>query len=175
MDAVVDMEENSRINEIVESSGNNEMNSEHNGMETAENQKALEEAKEEVEKVWKNAFKVEAWKSIKPDDLFYLFFYVQQIERKIFSNFKRIDYCEKMLSKMSTEARKTEKFMDASEVPDTEISSVRTAAAADSVVGGQGHVHCDCLMKCETKRCKCKKEGRLCNSRCHNQRDCSNK
>jgi hypothetical protein len=68
-----------------------------------------------------------------------------------------------------------EKFMDASEVPDTEISSIRTAAAADSVVGGQGHVHCDCLMKCQTKRCKCKKEGRLCNSRCHNQRDCCNK
>uniref|UniRef100_A0A914PU04 Uncharacterized protein n=1 Tax=Panagrolaimus davidi TaxID=227884 RepID=A0A914PU04_9BILA len=68
-----------------------------------------------------------------------------------------------------------EKFMDESEVPDTEISSIRTAAAADSVVGGQGHVHCDCLMKCTNKRCKCKKEGRLCNSRCHNQRDSCNK
>uniref|UniRef100_A0AC35EZY3 Integrase catalytic domain-containing protein n=1 Tax=Panagrolaimus sp. PS1159 TaxID=55785 RepID=A0AC35EZY3_9BILA len=68
-----------------------------------------------------------------------------------------------------------EPFMTSDDVPDAEISSVRTAAAAASVVGGQGHFHCDCKTACKTNRCKCKKESRLCNSRCHNSLSCCNK
>lgn len=43
----------------------------------------------------------------------------------------------------------------------------RAAARHTSAVGGQGHVHCNCQGKCVTPRCKCRKAGRVCNSRCH--------
>jgi hypothetical protein len=38
-----------------------------------------------------------------------------------------------------------------------------------SAVGGQGVVHCNCLGKCVTGRCACRraKPPRACNSRCH--------
>ena len=36
-----------------------------------------------------------------------------------------------------------------------------------SAVGGQGTVHCNCLGKCVTGRCACRKAKRACNSRCH--------
>ena len=45
--------------------------------------------------------------------------------------------------------------------------SVHEAVQIDSSVGGQGMVRCDCQGKCDTKRCKCFKAGRKCNSRCH--------
>uniref|UniRef100_A0A914Q890 Integrase catalytic domain-containing protein n=1 Tax=Panagrolaimus davidi TaxID=227884 RepID=A0A914Q890_9BILA len=63
-------EMNSENNNEMNSENNNEMNSENNEMETAVNRKALEEAKEEVENVWKNAFKVEDCVSIKSDNLY---------------------------------------------------------------------------------------------------------
>ena len=41
-----------------------------------------------------------------------------------------------------------------------------------SAVGGQGFVRCNCLGKCVTDRCACRKAKRLCNSRCH-PRNCA--
>lgn len=51
----------------------------------------------------------------------------------------------------------------------------REAARSTSIVGGQGMIKCDCLTKCTTKRCKCKKANRYCTSRCHkgNQKCCN--
>lgn len=48
----------------------------------------------------------------------------------------------------------------------------RKAARHTSAVGGQGHVHCNCQGKCITARCKCRKAGRVCNSRCHRTSKC---
>ena len=48
----------------------------------------------------------------------------------------------------------------------------RTAARFTSVVGGQGHVHCNCRGQCVTSRCKCRKNDRFCNSRCHRGSRC---
>ena len=53
--------------------------------------------------------------------------------------------------------------------------SLRAAARAESIGGGQGYFRCNCSGNCKTKRCKCFKENLKCNSRCHNQRSCSNK
>ena len=36
-----------------------------------------------------------------------------------------------------------------------------------SAVGGQGVVHCHCAGRCDTKRCACRYNNRMCNSRCH--------
>jgi len=43
----------------------------------------------------------------------------------------------------------------------------RKAARIVSPTGGQGMISCQCKGKCDTKRCKCKAAGRICNSRCH--------
>ena len=45
--------------------------------------------------------------------------------------------------------------------------SMRQAAANYSPVGGQGMLRCDCKTKCVDGRCKCRKAGYICNSRCH--------
>lgn len=66
-------------------------------------------------------------------------------------------------------------LMNIADVPEGEIKSVRTVAAEESTSGGQGHVHCNCTTRCMNNRCKCRKEGRICNSRCHNSLCCSNK
>jgi hypothetical protein len=40
-------------------------------------------------------------------------------------------------------------------------------------VGEQGHsVRCDCRGKCDSKRCKCFKEGVYCSSKCHRGNAC---
>ena len=68
-----------------------------------------------------------------------------------------------------------EKFMRVEDVPlETEVS-LRTAARQESIGGGQGVFKCNCTGNCITKRCKCYKAGLKCNSRCHNQRSCTNK
>ncbi|KAI1695229.1 hypothetical protein DdX_19700 [Ditylenchus destructor] len=59
-------------------------------------------------------------------------------------------------------------------VPDKEIS-LRAAVGADSLSGGQGHKHCNCVQGCKTGKCNCRSLGRLCNSRCHNNTSCKNK
>ena len=52
---------------------------------------------------------------------------------------------------------------------------IRKIAAADSLAGGQGMLHCSCMGKCNNNRCSCFKAGRLCTSRCHrSNRLCEN-
>uniref|UniRef100_A0A914QFU8 Uncharacterized protein n=1 Tax=Panagrolaimus davidi TaxID=227884 RepID=A0A914QFU8_9BILA len=72
------------------------------------------------------------------------------------------------------EADDYENFMDVSEVHDVVAKSVRTVAADNSISGGQGHVHCNCKGRCQDKKCKCRRENRLCNTRCHDKLTCTN-
>ncbi|KAI1728786.1 hypothetical protein DdX_00989 [Ditylenchus destructor] len=65
-------------------------------------------------------------------------------------------------------------FVSKENVPDKEIS-LRAAVGADSLSGGQGHKHCNCVQGCKTGKCNCRSLGRLCNSRCHNSTSCKNK
>lgn len=67
-----------------------------------------------------------------------------------------------------------EEFLKADDVPVTQVS-LRGAASSVSQVGGQGYFKCMCSTKCTDKRCKCRKSGRLCNSKCHNSNSCCNK
>lgn len=67
-----------------------------------------------------------------------------------------------------------EKFVSVDEVPDIQLS-LREAARLFSNLGGQGYDRCTCVQKCETRRCKCKAAGILCNSKCHNGNTCKNK
>ena len=69
----------------------------------------------------------------------------------------------------------TTKFMTVSEVPLEKEISLRAAAKAESISGGQGFSRCQCTGNCKTKRCKCFKSNVKCNSKCHNQRSCTNK
>ena len=45
--------------------------------------------------------------------------------------------------------------------------SVRKAVSELSLGGGQGMVKCNCTAGCKNKRCSCRQNGILCNSRCH--------
>ena len=65
--------------------------------------------------------------------------------------------------------------MTVSEVPLEKEISLRAAAKAESISGGQGFSRCQCTGNCKTKRCKCFKSNVKCNSKCHNQRSCTNK
>ena len=65
-------------------------------------------------------------------------------------------------------------FITPEDVPDP-VHSVRSANAADSIIGGQGHDRCTCQQGCKDNRCKCKKRGFLCNSYCHKSSACKNK
>ena len=68
-----------------------------------------------------------------------------------------------------------EKFLTSDEVPDKQIS-LRSAANLESVGTGQGFFKCNCKTNCEkSHRCKCKKAGKLCNSKCHSSKTCGNK
>jgi hypothetical protein len=53
--------------------------------------------------------------------------------------------------------------------------SLRQAAAASSVVGGQGIQKCSCTGSCNTTKCGCFRIGRGCGSRCHYANSCKNK
>ena len=52
--------------------------------------------------------------------------------------------------------------------------SVREAASQQSLSGGQGFLKCSCKSKCSRNRCKFKKNGVQCNSRCHSSGSCDN-
>ena len=67
----------------------------------------------------------------------------------------------------------TEKFLLPSEIPDN-VVGVREASKLHSINGGQGVFRCVCNTKCLTNRCKCKKAGRTCNSRCNKNLTCHN-
>ena len=45
--------------------------------------------------------------------------------------------------------------------------SIREALRAISMLGGQGFFFCSCKGTCDKNSCKCKKNGRQCNSKCH--------
>ena len=53
--------------------------------------------------------------------------------------------------------------------------TVREAANKQSMSGGHGYLRCSCTTKCVSKRCKCRRMGHLCNSRCHGSNPCENK
>ena len=54
--------------------------------------------------------------------------------------------------------------------------SVREAASAVDIAGGQGFLRCNCGGNCSKLICKCKKSKVLCNSRCHQSNNkCINK
>ena len=67
----------------------------------------------------------------------------------------------------------SEGFLDISAIPDAEIS-LREAAKKSAVGTGQGYFHCGCLKGCYG-RCKCKRAGKLCTSKCHKNSSCGNK
>jgi hypothetical protein len=64
-------------------------------------------------------------------------------------------------------------FITFADVPATSIS-LRSASVISSG-SQQGFVHCTCQRYCIDKKCKCKKSGVLCNSKCHNNSACKNK
>ena len=56
------------------------------------------------------------------------------------------------------------------------LVSVREAASAVDIAGGQGFLRCNCGGNCSKLICKCKKSKVLCNSRCHQSNNkCINK
>ena len=59
--------------------------------------------------------------------------------------------------------------LDKETVDKTSAMSLRNAVRSISVCGGQGK------LRCNTKRCACKKAAVLCNSRCHPNIACNNK
>ncbi|XP_060862057.1 SCAN domain-containing protein 3-like [Metopolophium dirhodum] len=67
-----------------------------------------------------------------------------------------------------------EVFIQADDVPPVQIS-LREVARKSSNLGGQGYDRCTCNTLCKTNRCKCKRSGRLCNSKCPNSGVCGNK
>ena len=70
-------------------------------------------------------------------------------------------------------------FLDKETVDKTSEISLCNAVRSVSVCGGQGFTKCGCgasgKLRCNTKRCACKKAAVLCNSRCHPNIACNNK
>jgi hypothetical protein len=60
------------------------------------------------------------------------------------------------------------------DVPSKEVS-LREASGMVSLAHGQGFIRCHCKGDCSSMRCSCRKEGRLCNSKCHKSLSCTNK
>ncbi|KAI1691794.1 hypothetical protein Ddc_24049 [Ditylenchus destructor] len=56
-------------------------------------------------------------------------------------------YCRNQIEPSSSQ------FISMETVPNKEIS-LRTAVGADSLSGGQGHTHCNCMLGCKTGKCK---------------------
>jgi hypothetical protein len=66
-------------------------------------------------------------------------------------------------------------FFGPEDVPIDKEISLRQESTFSSLGHGQGVVKCSCKKNCESKRCVCKSNGILCNSRCHNSLSCFNK
>ncbi|XP_074035210.1 uncharacterized protein [Leptinotarsa decemlineata] len=67
-----------------------------------------------------------------------------------------------------------ESFISLDMVPNLHIS-LREYVKKTSLSGGQGYQRCVCKTKCKTDKCKCKKNGKLCNSKCHESLSCHTK
>ncbi|VDO13679.1 unnamed protein product [Brugia timori] len=64
-------------------------------------------------------------------------------------------------------------FIDIADVPSISLS-LRTASMHASG-SQQGFISCSCQRYCIDKKCKCKKNGIKCGSKCHNNSSCKNK
>jgi hypothetical protein len=64
-------------------------------------------------------------------------------------------------------------FLSPDQVPDKK-TTLRTTAISASPIGGQGFFHCNCQTGCENDRCKCRRNKRVCNSKCHGSKSCKN-
>ena len=64
------------------------------------------------------------------------------------------------------------KFITPEDVPDKQIS-LREAILHSSF--GKHRLQCNCTGGCNSNRCKCRKSGRTCNSKCHKSLACHNK
>ena len=61
------------------------------------------------------------------------------------------------------------------DVSTSEIT-LREVARKESIGTGQGYVRCNCKSGCRNDHsCKCTKDGKLCNSKCHQSLSCDNK
>ena len=71
-----------------------------------------------------------------------------------------------------------ERLLDLADVTakaEGKLISLREAASNNSVSGSQGYKKCNCKAKCVSKKCACRANGQLCNSKCHSSLPCSNK
>ena len=64
-------------------------------------------------------------------------------------------------------------FSELDEIPSNEIS-IREAARLQSIGSVSGGL-CNCKSECNNNKCRCKKMGEKCNSRCHSGRSYQNK
>ena len=68
----------------------------------------------------------------------------------------------------------SENLISLSDIPQEKQISLRSAATEQSIGNGQGFFKCTCITKCSTNRCVCRKNGVLCNSKCHQNQSCTN-
>ncbi|KAL4120194.1 hypothetical protein QTP88_012924 [Uroleucon formosanum] len=68
----------------------------------------------------------------------------------------------------------SENLISLSDIPQEKQISLRSAATEQSIGNGQGFFKCTCITKCTTNRCICRKNGVLCNSKCHQNQSCTN-
>eukprot|EP00102_Acyrthosiphon_pisum_P023247 XP_016660457.1 PREDICTED: KRAB-A domain-containing protein 2-like [Acyrthosiphon pisum] len=68
----------------------------------------------------------------------------------------------------------SENLISLSDIPQEKEISLRSAATEQSIGNGQGFFKCTCITKCTTNRCICRKNGVLCNSKCHHNQACTN-
>lgn len=64
-------------------------------------------------------------------------------------------------------------FPELNEIPSNTIT-IREAARLQNVGSVSGGI-CNCKSECNSNRCRCKRMGENCNSRCHSGRSCQNK
>ena len=67
-----------------------------------------------------------------------------------------------------------EPVISVEDVPDEEIS-LGGCARKSSLTGGQGHQRCGCKSGCARNICSCRRQNKLCTSKCHSSVTCSNK
>ena len=68
-----------------------------------------------------------------------------------------------------------ESFLNPEDVPVSSTTSVREAHGKTAVTESQGYERCNCKTGCNNNICKCLREARQCNSKCHGSLSCTNK